>query len=204
MASVIIADDHPLTLRGIAGFLQELKHTIIATNENGIACFNSIVKLDPQIAILDVNMPGLTGLEVLEKLHVLRIQTNIILLTMHKELSYYKTAMQFGCKGYLLKDYAQDELEDCIKIVLDGGTYKSKYLDGDLIMDKQISLEKYGFTKTEIKILELIAMQKNNKELSEMLFVSDKTIESHKRNISTKLDLPKERNALLKWALKNF
>ena len=204
MRSFIIADDHPLTLLGTKSFVEHLGYKVIETSTNGSLAYSFIKIHKPTIAILDINMPGLTGLEILEKIFLEKIKTRVILITMHKEYSIFQRAKEFNIGGYLLKEKAASELETCIQTVLKGETYLSKKIENDLQLDSETvgktDLDK--LTLTEKKIIELIAQQYTSKQIADMLFVGEKTIEKHRSNIIEKLNLPKEKNALLMWAMK--
>ncbi len=206
MKTVLIADDHPLTLMGTKLYVEFLGYRVSDTCGNGLVALNSLRQAPPDIALLDVSMPGLTGLEILDKIREYKIPTAPILLTMHYEMSVYIKAKQSGVKGYLLKDHAQEELRECLEKVLEGDCYFSKYLSEKLQIDSpsEVNSEIDKLTFAEKKILELVANQHTTKEITEMLFISEKTVESHRRNIMQKLNLPKEKNALLIWAMKNM
>ena len=203
---ILVADDHPLTLMGTKGFIESLGYTIEDICSNGITAFNLIIAHKPQIAVLDINMPGLDGLEVLEKVFTQKLKTKVILLTMHKEMSVFNKANQYGLSGYILKEYAQEELEICLKEVTNGNQYVSPNLSNDLTIDRNIdhNSELSKLTFAEKKIVELIAQHKTSRQIAELLFISEKTVEGHRTNIIQKLGLPKEKNTLLVWASKHF
>lgn len=202
---ILIADDHPFTLMGTKGFVESLGYKVEDICSNGITAYNLINTHQPNIAILDINMPGMDGLEVLEKVYRQKLKTKVVLLTMHKEMTVFKKANQFEVAGYILKENAQEELQLCLDAVKKGNQYISKNLENDLLIDnaeENDALNKLTFT--EKKILELIAQQKTSKQIAEMLFISEKTVEGHRSNIITKLELPKEKNVLLVWASKHL
>ncbi len=201
---ILIADDHPFTLAGTKAFVESLDYTVEDVCSNGIAALNLIAAHQPNVAILDINMPGLDGLEVLEKVYQQKLPTKIILLTMHKERTIYNKAQSFGVRGYVLKENAQEELAFCLIEVIKGNIYLSKNLENDLQIDNSNDSKEYlnKLTFTEKKVLELVAQQKTSKQIGEMLFISEKTVEGHRTNIIQKLGLPKEKNALLIWAMK--
>ncbi len=205
MYKIIVADDHPITLMGTEAFLNNLRHKIVGSYHNGISCLNGIVSLVPDIAIIDVSMPGMSGLEILSIVKFKKFHTKIILLTMHKEMSVFWKANESDVDGYVLKDDAVNDLVPCIKAIMAGKKFISPSLDQNLIIDQnsestnQLNL----LTNTEKKVLELVANHKTNKDIGEFLFISEKTVESHKRNIVEKLKLPKGKNILLQWALAN-
>ena len=200
--NILIADDHPFTLQGTKSFVESYGYKVADACSNGISALNLIVLHRPEIAILDINMPGLDGLDVAKKVFDDKLQTKIILLTMHKEITIYKKALQYGIFGYILKEHAQDELETCLKEVQLGNKYVSVHLTDELVDSRASSssdLDK--LTVSERKIVELIAQQKTSKQIADLLFLSEKTVEWHRRNIIEKLGLPKEKNSLLKWAI---
>ena len=203
--NVLIADDHPFTLQGTKMFVTSYGYKVVDVCSNGISALNLIVLHRPEIAILDINMPGLDGLDVAKKVFDDKLRTKIILLTMHKEMAIYKKAQQFGIFGYILKEHAQEELQTCLKEVQLGNKYVSKFLFDDLVdscTSSNVGLE--NLTVSERKILEFIAQQKTSKQIADLLFLSEKTVEGHRGKIIEKLGLPKEKNALLKWALQNY
>jgi DNA-binding NarL/FixJ family response regulator len=207
MANVIIADDHPFTLIGTKTFVESLGYNVIDLCNNGISAYNSIITNRPGIAILDMNMPGMNGIDILEKLQQQRSFTKIVLLTMHNEVSIFTHAQKLGAKGYLLKEFATHELENCLMAIQKGECWFSPELTRMLVMDNSNTAEDDKtalLTFTEKKILGLIAAQHTSKEIGGLLFISEKTVETHRRNIIQKLSLPQEKNALLLWAVKNF
>lgn len=203
---ILIADDHPFTLMGTKTFVESLNYCVEDVCSNGITAINLIKSHQPDIAILDINMPGMDGLEVLEKLYSQKLKTKVILLTMHKEMTIFKKACHYDVFGYILKENAQDELANCLEAVTKGHRYVSKNLEGELQIDfSSGSGDNLGkLTFSEKKILELVAQQKTSKQIAEMLFISEKTVEGHRTNIIQKLGLPKEKNTLLIWAMKHF
>ena len=203
---ILVADDHPLTLMGTKGFIESLGYVVEDICSNGITALNLIIAHKPQIAVLDINMPGLDGLEVLEKVFTQKLKTKVVLLTMHKEMSVFNKANQYGLSGYILKEYAQEELEICLKEVTNGNQYMSPNLSNGLMVDKKFdhNSELSKLTFAERKIIELIAQHKTSRQIAELLFISEKTVEGHRTNIIQKLGLPKEKNTLLVWASKHF
>jgi two-component system nitrate/nitrite response regulator NarL len=202
--TIVIADDHPFTLQGTQSFVESYGYQVLATCANGVSALNMIQLRTPDIAILDINMPALDGLDVAKKVQELRLKTKVILLTMHNEMTIYNKSKEYGVYGYILKEHAQVELKNCLSEVAKGNQYVSDSLLNDLVSVRETGtgeLDKLTFS--ERKIIELIAQQKTSKQIAEMLFLSEKTIEGHRSNIIEKLGLPKEKNVLLKWAMKN-
>lgn len=201
---IIIADDHPFTLLGTKSFVESFGYQVIDTCDNGITAFNLINLYLPEIAILDINMPGIDGIDVLKKIHEKKLATKVILLTMHKEKVIYNKATEYGVYGYILKEHAQTELQKCLTEVRQGNKYVSEHLDIDLVKEKsKDNSDLAKLTLYERKIIELIAQQKTSKQIAELLFLSDRTVDGHRSNIIEKLGIPKEKNALLMWAIQN-
>ena len=206
MATILLSDDHPFTLMGTKAYVQSLGHHICDMCSNGISAYNMILKYHPDIALLDMSMPGMNGLEVLEKLQTARLDTRVILLTMHNEVSIFNRARELHVKGYVLKEFSTDVLEDCIKAVLNNETWFSPELSNRLNINTDTASDSLltRLTFAEKKIVELIGRQNTTKEIAQLLFISEKTVENHRSNIMKKLDLPAEKNALLVWAIKNM
>lgn len=203
---LLIADDHPFTLLGTKSFVESLGYTVQHVCSNGIAALNYIKIHQIQLAILDINMPGMDGLDVLEEIRKQKIDCKVILLTMHNEWSIYSKATELGVHGYILKEQAQTELQLCLNEIKKGNKYKSRTIHAEQF--KIDSSEKTSqldlLTFAERKVLELVSQQKTSKQIAELLFISEKTVEVHRKNIIAKLQIPKEKNALLIWAMRNL
>ena len=176
---------------------------------DGITALKLINEVKPEIAILDVLMPGKNGLEVAQLVKENSLLTRIIILTMHSEESYFNQAMDAGVKGYLLKEDASTDLISCINKVINSHYYVSSLLSDLLIQrEKRIAtLEEKNpairsLTETELKILKLIAKNKTSKEIAEKLFISFRTVQNHRQHISDKLNLHGP-HKLLQFALEN-
>lgn len=203
--TVLIADDHPFTLQGTKSFVESYGYKVTDACSNGISALNLIILHHPEIAVLDINMPGLDGLDVAKKVQTDKINTKIILLTMHNEMSIYKKALEYNIYGYILKEHAQTELEDCLREVKKGNKYVSKFIENELVTaSTSFHSNLSQLTVSENKILEQIALQKTSKQIAASLFLSEKTVEGHRTKIIEKLGLRKEKNALLKWSLQHF
>ncbi len=206
--SVIIADDHPLFRSGIRAELDRIENlNILGEAGDGEAALEMILEQKPAMAILDVRMPKLTGLDVAEKLFESSCTTKIILLTMHKERKLFLRALELGVKGYLLKEALISEIQQAITAVALGSYYLSPELSSILVDQIKPGSElepdwKKQLTPAELGILELIADLKSNDEIARTLFISKRTVENHRVNISRKLGVTGT-NALLKFAVKN-
>lgn len=200
--TVIVADDHPLLRKGVASFLEE--HGLILKGEaaNGSEALDLIKKHHPDLAIVDLEMPYMTGLEVAKQVKKLGIATKMIILTLHKEPYLVQDADNLNLSGYLLKEFAIEEMKRCLDKVIEGGKYFSENLfpkTGEGLL----SVTDAKITPSEKKILRLIADGLETREIAEKLFISDRTVEKHRSNIIQKLQLDKKQNTLLIWAQKN-
>lgn len=201
--SIIIADDHPLLLKGLSDFLVEKGYNLVASGNDGREAYNLILQKRPDIAILDIQMPYMSGIEIAQMCKSQDIETKIVLITLHKEKELYQKAKELNIFGYILKEFALEEIENCIKTVKDGKPFfsaKIKELIGVAIVeDNNLS----SLTPSEKKILKLIAKDKTNKDIASQLFISYRTVEKHRSNIITKLNLEPKTNSLLIWAKEN-
>lgn len=203
LPSIIIADDHPLLLKGLSDFLVEKGYNLIGKGNDGREAYNLITQKKPDIAILDIQMPYLSGLEIAQQCKEHEIPTKIVLITLHKEKELYQKAQELNIFGYILKEFALEEIENCIKTVSEGMPFFSdriKELIGVVFLENS---ELNSLTPSEKKILKLIAQDKTNKEIASQLFISYRTVEKHRSNIITKLNIEPKTNSLLIWAKEN-
>lgn len=198
--TIVIADDHPLMLRGLKDFLTSKGFNVIGLAEDGNSAYNMIVKLKPEIAILDIRMPYKTGLEIAEDCFKNNIKTKIILITFDKEEDLYQKAKIFNVYGYILKEFAVEEIEICIEHVLKNEPYFSKELKEHLEASRPNSHIVESLTKAERKIVLLIAKNKTSQEIADELSVSIKTIHKHRSHIIAKLDIDNKPSSLSIWA----
>ena len=201
--TIITADDHPLLLKGLNDFLIEKKFNIIGSGINGKEAYDLIVKENPDIAILDIQMPLMTGLDIAKECKLNNINTKIILITFHKEKVLFQKANELNIFGYILKEFAIEEIETCIKSVTEGIPYFSPKIKSLLGINPYKDSYFNNLTPSEKKILKLIAKDKTNKEIASLLFISYRTVEKHRSNIISKLKLEHKTNSLLKWAKDN-
>ncbi|WP_439129224.1 response regulator [Polaribacter sp.] len=200
---LFIADDHPILLKGLEDLLIEKKFDVIGKATNGQEALNFIIKNQPDIAILDVEMPLQTGIEIAKNCKKNKISTKIILITLHKEIDLYLQAKKYGVFGYILKEFALDEIETCIENVSRNIPYFSKEIKQLIGFTEENNTILKELTLSEKRILKLVAQHKTNKEIGHLLFISPRTVEKHRSKIILKLDLPHETGALLSWTLKN-
>ena len=207
---IIIADDHPIFRDGLKQIINNEENMIvIGEAADGKKALDLILENEPDIAILDMSMPEKTGLQVLRELKDKKCKSKVIFLTMFKEEDIFEEAMDLGVEGYVLKESADNDILDCINHVAKGNYYISSLISNLLVKrrNKSDELNKQkpslnSLTPTERKILKLIAQDKSSKEISDELFISYKTIDNHRTNISSKLNLHGT-HSLVKFAIEN-
>ena len=202
---VFNADDHPILRKGVSNLLTETPDIDwVGSAGDGREALEKIRAIQPDVAVLDIEMPYLSGLEVARTLIEENSKTVFILLTLFKDESFFRNAMTTGIKGYLLKESSEAEILTCIRSVYEGKAYVNASLTHFLLNLQQPTnsiLEK--LSNHEINILKLIARQKTSTEIADMLFISPKTVGNHRSNISKKLNLSGKQNGLLKWAMEH-
>jgi DNA-binding NarL/FixJ family response regulator len=204
---IVIADDHPIFRSGLKALLQNdmPDHKIIEVDD-GLAALECILTLNPALAILDLEMPGLGGIQVCEKVPFGH-PTKMIILTMYDLDGMVAQAKRNGAAAYVLKEHSGAELTKVIHAVLDGKGFvfvghqetqnkETKHLEDFELLEKLNSL-----TTSEWNTLNLVAQNKTSKEIGEMLFVSTKSVENYRSRVCKKLELDAKNNSLLTWAL---
>jgi DNA-binding NarL/FixJ family response regulator len=195
--SILIADDHPLFRKGLRQVLEaESRFKIVGEAEDGKAALAQIEDHRPKVAVLDLDMPQLDGLQVTRAIHERRIPTEVICLTMHKDERFLNAALDAGVKGYVLKDAAVLEIVDAIKAVVSGQHHISSQLSTYLVNRRSRREELAGkqpglddLTETERKVLRLVADFKTTREIADALCISIRTADHHRANIAQKLQL---------------
>jgi len=201
--TIIIADDHPLVLKGLQDFLIEKEFNLLASAKNGKEALALIKAHTPDVAILDIKMPFLTGLQIAEKCKAENLPTKIILITFEKDERTYKNAKAIGVYGYVLKEFALEEIENCIASVVDDKPYFSPELIAYLKVNNPPE-KLSALTKAETNILKLIGDNKTATEIANELFISVRTVEKHKNHIRTKLALDSKSASLYLFAKENL
>jgi DNA-binding NarL/FixJ family response regulator len=201
---ILVADDHPMLLKGLINELMDQGFNVLEGASNGAQALHTIGSEVPDIAIIDINMPLLNGLEVVNKCKEKGISTRFIILTSYKEKSYILKAKKLNISGYLLKDEPFIEIKRCIQSVLKGEFYASKVFNQIVNTEISPQLEKIKhLSPSERTIVRLIAQNKSSKEIADLLTISHRTVQKHRSNIISKLDLPSDSDALSHWVLIN-
>jgi DNA-binding NarL/FixJ family response regulator len=205
---VLVVDDHQLFREGIVNLLFSAENIeVIAQAEDGIDAIEKAKHYKPDVVLLDITMPRMNGIETTKKLKLLMPKIKIVSLSMHSEKQYVKGVLEAGADGYLLKNCTNRQLTEAIQSVYDGKKYLSEDVTGMVIsgyLDPSGSetTEYENLSVREKEIFHLFAEGKSTREISELLFISVKTVNTHKQNILEKLDL-KSNTELVKYALKN-
>jgi DNA-binding NarL/FixJ family response regulator len=194
---IVIAEDHTILREGLRALLSSsIDFEIVDEAEDGRDAMRSVEKHKPDLILMDLSMPRMSGMEAIREIKKRYPQTKILALTVHKTEEYILAALKAGANGYVSKDATHDELLLAIKSVLRGKTYLSpgiseKVIDGYLEGKKSIKSKTAWDTLTqrEREILKLIAEGYTNKKIADYLCISVKTIETHRANLMKKLDL---------------
>ena len=198
--SIIIAEDHPIMLKGLKQELEQAGYNVLATATNGTSALEIINLYQPCIAFLDIEMPFLNGFEVVKRLKDLQSKTLFIIMSYHKEKGFVLQAKNVGVNGYLLKEDSIQDIELCIDEVIKGNIFYSKSFENNFEFLVDEELRKINLlTSSERTIIRLIAQQKTSLEICEILSISKRTVEKHRTNIISKLQLKSKSNSLSAW-----
>ena len=185
---VLIVDDHPMVAQGIQSVLESYPELeIVGTLTNGRDAVDQLETLDPDVVLMDLNMPQMGGLTATEIVLERRPGTRILVLTMHDSPEYISSALSHGAMGYLLKDVPTDEIKDAIDAVMRGETYLCTGAAGSLEPKKGDARD--ALTGREQTVLLQLAQGKSNKEVAHVLDISVRTVETHRKNIKRKLGI---------------
>lgn len=192
---LLLADDHTLFREGVRSLLSRMPEvTIVAETGDGREALDLIDKHRPDVALLDITMPGLNGLEVASRTSQKSPKTRVVILSMHANEAYVAQALRAGIAGYLVKDAAATELAAALRAVARGETYLSpaisrQVVDGFLGKSQLEADPLQGLTARQREILQLIAEGKSTKEIAAVLDVGIKTVETHRANLMERLGI---------------
>lgn len=204
---VMIADDHSLIREGLRQLLEfDGSIEIVGEASNGVECLEKLKECNPDVLLLDINMPEKNGIEVLEQMKADNAQNKVLILTVHNEMDYLIKAVEVGVDGYILKDSESAELKKAIMAVMDGENYiqpslipllNSQLMSRDSDKDKISSL-----TNRELEVLIQVANGMFNKEIASNLNISERTVKNHISNIFKKINVSDRTQAAV-FAIKN-
>lgn len=204
---VMIADDHELIREGLKQLLElEGDIEIVSEAANGVECLEKLKRVNPDVLLLDINMPKQNGIEVLQKIRDRNIKVKVLILTVHNEVEYLVKAVDIGVNGYLMKDSTSEELRKAIYSVMNNENYIQTSLIPLLnsrLVARDIDKEKIEeLTKREMEVLIKIANGMSNKEIASTLSISERTVKNHISNIFKKIDVSDRTQAAV-FAIRN-
>ena len=191
---VVLADDHQFLLDGIMTILKEMPSVeIVATAQNGFELMDVVARQKPELVILDLNMPGYDGLQCLKKIKNDFSETKVLILTNYSQPELVEDVKKMGADGYLIKNSSAAELKAAVTSVLSGGTYYPSANELKSVADDSYFfdefLKKYQLTKREVEIIRMVCREMSTKEIATQLYLSELTINTHRRNVFRKLDI---------------
>ncbi|RKY40052.1 MAG: DNA-binding response regulator [Candidatus Omnitrophota bacterium] len=204
---VVIADDHDIIREGIKSIIrQQSDYEIVGEAKDGKEALEKVKEKKPDIFLLDISMPEIGGLEIIETVKRISPNTKILIVSVHKAEAYIMKALRLGVKGYLNKENAAEDLIPALNKVSRGEIYLSSTISSYLI-EKVSYQEKRGkkeisLTEREKEILRLVAEGKTAKEIAEVLYISPRTVENYKNNLLKKLSLHRTAD-LVKYAIEH-
>jgi DNA-binding NarL/FixJ family response regulator len=203
---VLLADDHKIILNGLRSLL-EPEFELVGKVEDGRALVSAAEKLRPDVIVVDISMPLLNGIEAVRQIKKVDPQVKVVFLTMHPDVTYAIRAFEVGASGYVLKHSASSELLTAIHEAIKGRTYVTPMIAGELVQSYKEGShhqpdENQQLTQRQREILQLLAEGHSAKGIAEMLNISPRTVEFHKYNLMSKLNL-KTNSALVQYAIKH-
>lgn len=206
---LLIADDHSFIIDGIVALLSnDTSFEVVGISNSGKEAIRKFELLQPDIVIMDISMPDISGIEATKLIIAKHPDAKIIALTQHDEIEYILEFIKVGGMGYILKTANKNELIAAITTVFNGNRYISEtvskiMVDGLISSNKKDNAEKdIPLTKRELEIIKLISDDLTNNEIADKLSISLRTVETHRRNLMQKLDV-KSTVALIRWAIQH-
>lgn len=202
--TVLVVDDAPLFQAGLSAALKDQGFEVVATASDALAAIAETRKHRPALVVLDVLMPGISGLEVVDKIVDTSPQTKVVLLTSSESEEDLLAAIKAGAKGYIVKDTSFPKLVAAMRDVIDGGAVVSPAMGGKLfevvahlLRNRELnSTRRPALTGREVEILQWIAEGRTSRQIGEQLFISENTVKNHVRNILDKLGMRSRHEAV--------
>jgi DNA-binding NarL/FixJ family response regulator len=206
MLHILVADDHGIVRSGLRMLIERQEGMrVVAEAEDGVAAVEAAQRERPDVAVLDVAMPRMTGIQAAREIKAHCPDTSVLLLSMHDEERYLYDAMKAGASGYVLKRAADEDLIDAVRSVAAGRPFLSAVTQTALVKEWIDQGEDAGprdrLTPRELDVVKLIAEAYTNKQIAEILKVSEKTVESHRANVLAKLGM-RDRVELVRYAIR--
>lgn len=205
---ILIADDHSIVREGLKQLLElEEDFEVVGQASNGIETIEKVKQLNPDVLLLDINMPVMNGIKALKKLKEDGVDTKVIILTIHEDREYLLETMQIGASGYILKDSDSASFFKAIRDAYNGEAYIQPKLAADLIKEfnkpRTVRTKSENeLTQREYEVIALIAEGLNNKDIADRLYISEKTVKNHVSNIFRKINVSDRTQAAI-YAYKN-
>lgn len=198
---VLLVDNHPLVLDGLKAVLETYEHIeVVGTAASATAGIDAALATQPHVVLMDINMPQINGIDALELFREKQLSLRVLMLSMHDSREYISTSVMYGAAGYILKDVATEEIVAAIETVAAGRTYFSSGVR-DVLMEGSSGRLK-ELTTREQDVLLLIARGKSNRDAALTLDISERTMETHRKNIKRKLDIATTAG-LIRYAVDN-
>jgi DNA-binding NarL/FixJ family response regulator len=208
---LLIADDHPIFRKGLIDILRGAFPDVeISECDNGTEALSIIENDKPDVAVLDIDMPGKNGLEICKFVYDSSLTTRVVILTMYREEEMFNKAFLTGAMGYVVKDNSVMEIVECVKEVMSGNKFVGPSLKSFIHQFREVDKRKEkiremlgSLTQAELKTLKLVSQNRPSRDIAELLFVSVKTVENYRSRICKKLELDPRNNSLLLWVMEN-
>ena len=205
MLHILVADDHGIVRSGLRMLIDRQEGMrVVAEAEDGVAAVEAAQRERPDVAVLDVAMPRMTGIQAAREIKAHCPDTSVLLLSMHDEERYLFDALKAGASGYVLKRAADQDLIDAVRSVAAGRPFLSAVTQTALVkewVDQGEKAPRDRLTPRELDVVKLIAEAYTNKQIAEILKVSEKTVESHRANVLAKLGM-RDRVELVRYAIR--
>jgi len=202
---VLIADDHGIVRSGLRMLLDRQEDIdVVGEAEDGVEALEVVQSKQPDVAVLDVSMPRMTGLQAAREIGAYSPDTRVLLLSMHDDERYFFEGLEAGAAGYVLKRAADTDLIDAVRTVAGGRTFLSGTAQESLMREWQEGRRGEPadpLTPRELEVVKLIAEAYTNKQIAQTLKLSEKTVESHRANVLSKLDMS-DRVELVRYAIR--
>ncbi|MBM7690877.1 two-component system response regulator DegU [Peribacillus deserti] len=217
---IIIVDDHQLFREGVKRILDfEPSFEVLAEGDDGSEAMGLVEENNPDVVIMDINMPTTNGIEATRQLVEKYPESKVIILSIHDDENYVTHALKTGARGYLLKEMDADALVEAVKVVADGGSYLHPKVTHNLVAEyRRLAAEEgqgqdhrrsydirrplHLLTRRECEVLQLLADGQSNRGIGETLFISEKTVKNHVSNILQKMNV-NDRTQAVVLAIKN-
>jgi two-component system response regulator NreC len=203
ITKLLLVDDHQLVLDGLVAIFNEVENLeIVGAVNDGKEAMRYIENVHIDLVLTDIDMGEMSGIDLTKKIKETGKDCKVIVLTMHNEKSMIKELIELGADGYLLKTASESEMKSALKSVIDGNKYISSDVTNTLLTNNDQIDQDVDLSQREIEILQLVAEGYTNKEIGEKLFISHRTVDTHRTNMMRKLDV-KNIASLIRYAMKN-